>query len=332
MALSRRVPSIGRRTLIALAALAPLVAPGSGAGARAEDWPARPVRLIVPFAPGGSTDVVARIVGDQLTRLWGQSVVIDNKPGAGTNVGADAAAKAAPDGYTMFMGAAALATSRNLYRTLPYELSDLAPVSLVCTFPLLVLVPENSPLKTVPDLIAFARTNPGKLSFASPGLGSTPHLAGELFKQMAGIDMTHVPYRGDAPALTDTMAGRVDLQISGPALLDQVKGGKVRGLAVTGAARSPAAPELQAIAETVPGYDVSSWFALFVPAKTPPAIIAKMNADTARVVGEPAVRSRFAAISMVATGSTPQALGALLDAEVKKWAVVIRTANIALEQ
>jgi tripartite-type tricarboxylate transporter receptor subunit TctC len=291
------------------------------------------VKLVVPFAAGGSTDVVSRIVADPLAKMWGQAVVIENKPGAGTNLGAEAVAKAAPDGYTLFMGAAALATSRNLYRSLNYELSDLAPVSLVCTFPLLMLVPNGSPAKSVADFIAFARANKGKVSFASPGHGTTPHLAGVLFKQMTGIEMTHVPYRGDAPALTDTMAGRVQLQISGSALVEQVRGGTVHGLAVTTAARSPIAPDIPTVAEGgVAGYDVPSWFALFVTARTPEAIVAKINADTRRALSDPAVKARFAQIAVVPAGSTPEALGAVLDAEVKKWAGVIKAANITVEQ
>jgi tripartite-type tricarboxylate transporter receptor subunit TctC len=323
---------IGRRALVAAAATAALTV-SAAPPARAEAWPARPVKLVVPFAPGGSTDVVARIVADPLAKLWGQAVVIENKPGAGSNLGAEAVAKAAPDGYTLFMGAAALATSRNLYRSLNYELSELAPVSLVCTFPLLMLVPNGSPAKSVADFIAFARANRGKVSFASPGLGTTPHLAGELFKQMAGIEMTHVPYRGDAPALTDTMAGRVQLQISGSALIEQVRGGTVHGLAVTTAERSPIAPDVPTVAEGgVAGYDVPSWFALFVTARTPDAVIAKINADTRRALGDPAVKARFAQIAVVPAASTPEALGARVDAEVKKWAAVIKAANITLEQ
>jgi tripartite-type tricarboxylate transporter receptor subunit TctC len=330
MAVLPSVRIVGRRTLVVLAAIAALV-PGLAPSALAETWPTRPVRLVVPFAAGGSTDVVARIVGDQLSRIWGQTVVVDNKPGAGTNLANEAVAKSEPNGYTMLVGSASLAIGRNLYRSLNYEISDLAPVSLLCTFPLLMLAPDSSPTTSVAEFIAFARANPGKVSFASPGLGTTPHLAGELFKQMAGIEMTHVPYRGDAPALSDTMAGRVDLQIGGSALLEQVRGGKVRGLAVTTAKRSPAAPELPAVAETVPGFDVPSWFALFVPAQTPRAIVAKMNGDVVRVVSDPAVQSRFTQISMIAAGSTPEELGALVESEVKKWGAVIKAANITLE-
>jgi tripartite-type tricarboxylate transporter receptor subunit TctC len=323
-------PVIGRRAFSIMAA-AFAAAPAVASAGHPETWPARPVRLLVPFAPGGSTDVTARLIGDQLTRTWGQTVVVENKPGAGTHLATDLVAKSAPDGYTMLITAATLPIGRHLYRSLPYEMADLAPVSLVVTFPLLILVPADSPLHSVGNLIARAKANPGKLSYASPGQGTTPHLAGELLKQMAGIDMTHVPYRGDAPGLADTMAGRVDLQIAGPALLDQVKGGNVRGLAMTSARRSVLAPELEAVGETVPGYEVTSWFALFVPAKTPHGIIARISADTQRVTADPAIKARFAEISMVAGGSTPEALGVLVDTELEKWGRVIKAANITIE-
>ena len=195
-----------------------------------------------------------------------------------------------------------------------------------------MVVPNASPAHSVAEFVAFARANKGHVSFASPGLGTTPHLAGELLKQMTGIDMTHVPYRGDAPALTDTIGGRVDLQIGGSLLLEQVRSGKVRGLAVTPAARSPLAPELPSVAESgVPGYDVRTWFALLVPARTPPSVIAKINADAARVLADPGVRARFEQIAMVAAPSTPEALGALIAADVKKWGAVIHAAHIVLE-
>jgi tripartite-type tricarboxylate transporter receptor subunit TctC len=181
------------------------------------------------------------------------------------------------------------------------------------------------------EFVALARANPDKFSYASPGLGTTPHLAGELLKQMTGIAMTHVPYRGDAPALTDTMSGRVDLQIGGTSMLEQVRGGQVRALAVTTAQRSPMAPDLPTVAETVPGYDVPTWYALFVPAKTPRDIVAKMNRDVGHVLAEPAIQARFAQISMVAGGSTPDALAALVDSDLKKWGAVIKAANITLD-
>jgi tripartite-type tricarboxylate transporter receptor subunit TctC len=240
---------IDRRRVVAIAATAVLAPAALSSPACAQAWPTRAVRIVVPYAPGGSTDTLARITADRLTRIWGQQVLIENKPGAGTNIGAATVASSDPDGYTMFMGSSSLATSRLLYRTLPYALSDLAPVTLVCTFPLLMLAPSSSPAKSIAQFIAVARENRGKTTFASPGVGTTPHLAGELLKQMAGIEMTHVPYRGDAPALADTIAGRVDLQIGGSAMLEQIRSGQVRGLAVTTAKRSQLAPELLSVAE-----------------------------------------------------------------------------------
>jgi tripartite-type tricarboxylate transporter receptor subunit TctC len=322
---------IDRRRLVGCAASLALV-PMLPKPVRAQAWPARPVYVVVPFAPGGSTDVVTRIVGDRLSTIWGQQVVVENKPGAGANLGAEIVASSAPDGYTMLMGTSSLATSRNLFHTLRYELSDLAPVTLVCTFPLLMLAPNSSPAKSVAEFIAFAREHKGKITFASPGVGTVPHLAGELFKQMDGIEMTHVPYRGDAPALTDTMAGRVDLQISGAVLIEQVRSGQVRGLAVTTAKRSALAPELPAIAESLPGFDVTAWFALFVPARTSKSIIAKMHTDTATALSDPAVKAKLDRIGMVATGSTPEELGAFVKSELTKWGGVIKGADITLDK
>jgi len=300
--------------------------------ALAQDWPARPVRIVVPYAPGGSTDTVARITADRLSRIWGQQVVIENKPGAGTNIAAAAVASSDPDGYTIFIGSSSLVTSRLLYRSLPYAPSDLAPVTLVCTFPLLLLVPNSSPARSVAEFIAFARDNKGKVTFASPGVGTVPHLAGELFKQIAGIEMTHVPYRGDAPALTDTIAGRVDLQIGGSAMLEQIRSGQVRGLAVTTAKRSQLAPGLPSAAEAgVRGFDVTGWFAFFVPGRTSRTIVEKIHIDTVTALRDPAVKANFDNIGMVAVGSTPEELAALLTAETEKWQPVIQQAHIALD-
>jgi len=322
---------INRRRLIALAATSAL-APAVIRPVFAEAWPARSVYLVVPYPPGGSTDVVARVTGERLSRIWGQQVVIENKPGAGTNFAAETVAKSNPDGYTMLMGTSALASSRNLYHSLRYAITDLAPVTLVCTFPLLLLVPNSSPAKSVAEFLAFARENKGKVTYASPGIGTTPHLAGELFKRMTGVEMTHVPYRGDAPALTDTMAGRVDLQIGGTAMLEQVRAGQVRGLAVTTAKRSPVAPELPTVAETgVPGFDVAAWFGFFVAAKTPPAIIEKMHVDTVTALGDPVVNAKLEQVGMVVSGSTPEELAALLQSETEKWGAVIKDAKITLD-
>jgi tripartite-type tricarboxylate transporter receptor subunit TctC len=307
-------------------------APTVSRPALAQGWPIRPVRIVVPYAPGGSTDTVARITADRLSRIWRQQVVIENKPGAGTNIAAAAVAGSDPDGYTIFIGSPSLATSRLLYRSLPYALSDLAPVTLVCTFPDLLIAPNSSPARSVAEFITFAGNNKGKITFASPGVGTVPHLAGELLKQMAGIEMTHIPYRGDAPALTDTIAGRVDLQIGGSAMLEQIRGGQVRGLAVTTAKRSQLAPELPSVAEAgVPGFDVTAWFAFFVPRRTSPAIVDKIHIDTTTALRDPAVKTNFDNIGMVAVGSTPEELAALLTAETEKWRPVIKQAHISLD-
>jgi tripartite-type tricarboxylate transporter receptor subunit TctC len=322
---------IDRRRLVALAATFAL-APAASREALGADWPTRSVRVIVPYAPGGSTDVVTRITAERLSRAWGQQAVVENKPGAGTNLAAAYVASSDPDGYVMLTGTSALATTRLLYRSLPYALSDLAPVSMICTFPLLILAPTSSPAKSIPEFIAFAKKNRGHVTYASPGVGTAPHLAGEMFKQLAGIEMTHVPYRGDAPALTDTIAGRVDMQIGGPAMLEQVRSGQVRALAVATAQRSPLAPDLPTVAEAgFPGFDASGFFAFFVPAKTPRAIIDKIHADTVAAVHDPAVKGKFANIGMVAVGSTPEELAAALKAETEKWVPVIREAKISLD-
>jgi len=322
---------INRRRFAALAGTVAL-APTVSRRAFAQPWPTRPVHIVVPYAPGGSTDTVARITGDRLSTIWGQQAVIENKPGAGTNIGAAAVASSDPDGYTMLIGTSSLATSRLLYRSLPYAISDLAPVTLVCMFPLLMVVPNASPAKSVSDFIAFAREKKGRVTFASPGVGTVPHLAGELLKQITGIEMTHVPYRGDAPALADTIAGRVDLQIGGSAMLEQIRSGQVRGLAVTTAKRSQLAPELPTVAEGgVPGFDVTGWFAFFVPARTSRSIVEKVHIDTVTALNDPTVKLKLETIGMVAVGSAPEELAALLRAETEKWSAVIKEANIALD-
>jgi tripartite-type tricarboxylate transporter receptor subunit TctC len=322
---------IDRRRFVTLAASFAF-APAVTRSAFAAHWPTRPVRVIVPYAPGGSTDVVTRITADRLSKIWGEQAVVENKPGAGTNLAAAYVASSDPDGYTMLTGTSALATTRLLYRSLPYALSDLAPVSMICTFPLLLLTPASSPAKSVAEFIAFAKQNKGHVTYASPGVGTAPHLAGEMLKQMAGIEMTHIPYRGDAPALTDTIAGRVDLQIGGPAMLEQVRSGQVRALAVATAQRSPLAPDLPTVAEAgFPDFDVAGFFAFFVPARTPRTIIDKIQLDTVAVVNDPAVKAKFEKIGMVAVGSTPEELAAALKAETDRWTPVIKEARISLD-
>jgi tripartite-type tricarboxylate transporter receptor subunit TctC len=315
---------IDRRRLAALAAssvLAPLLGGRNSAAqtTSAQGWPSRIVKLVVPFTPGGGIDSIGRILGARLSEMWGQQVVIENRPGAGGNIASEFVARSASDGYTMYISAAGLAVNRYLFESINYDpLADFAPVTLICLFPNVLVVPNSSPLRSVGDLVAKARSDPGKLTFASPGHGSSPHMSAELFKYMAKVDLTHVPYRGASPAYTDVIAGRVDCTFAVMASgLPLVRAGQLRALGVTTATRVAAAPEIPTIAESgIPGYDTSSWFAFFVPAKTPPEIIAKMHADTVAALAEPQIRAKLDALGVIVVGSTPQQLGAHLKAEM----------------
>jgi tripartite-type tricarboxylate transporter receptor subunit TctC len=293
------------------------------------------VRLIVPFAPGGATDVIARVIGNRLSEVWGQQVVVENRSGGGSNIGAQAAAQSDPDGYTLYIGSVPHATNRFLYPALAYDpIADFAPVTLICTQSNIMVVPNSSPAKSVREFVAYAKASPGKISYGSGGIGTSVHLSGELFKRMTGIEMTHVPYRGAGPALQDVIAGRLDLifdNITGS--LPQVQNGGARGLAVTAAKRVAAAPELPTIAEVgVPGFDVSTWFAFFAPAKTPLPIIQRINADAVAALAHPTVRDRLLQLGAEIVGSTPDQLAAFLRSEIDKWGPVIRDAKIKLEE
>jgi tripartite-type tricarboxylate transporter receptor subunit TctC len=298
-------------------------------------WPNRHVRLIVPFVPGGATDVIARMVGSRLSEVWGQQVVVENRSGAGANIGAQAVAQSEPDGYTLYITSVPHATNRFLYPSLNYDpVADFAPVTLICMQPNVMIVPNSSPAKSVLEFVAYAKANPGKISFGSGGVGTSVHLSGELFKRMTGIEMTHVPYRGSAPALQDTIAGRLDLIFDNVTpSLPQVKGGRARGLAVTTSKRVPAVPELPTIAEAgVPGFEVSSWFAFFAPGKTPPAIIKKMNEDTVAALAHPPIKERLEQLGAALVGSTPAELATFLKSEMDKWGPVIREAKIKIDE
>ena len=325
-----------RRRLIALSAGFAVALSLSGRAAWVQmqslDWPNRVVRFIVPFAAGGPTDIVARAVTEQLSKIWGQQVVIENRGGAGTNIGNEMVARSDPDGYTVLFATASLAVNRSLYRSLSYDaIADFAAVSLVSRFSLFMFVPNSLPTKSVMEFVAYAKAHPGKLTLASPGTGSTPHLAGELLKQMAGIEMTHVPYRGASPALNDLIPGRVDCYFGSGALLENMRSGQLRGLAVTGAKRDPVAPELPTIAEAgIPGYEVSSWHGLFVPAKTPPEIIRKMSADTVAALTDPMVKGKLEQAGYMVVGSAPDELQTLLNSEIDKWSAVIKAAGIKI--
>jgi tripartite-type tricarboxylate transporter receptor subunit TctC len=323
--------TVNRRQFIAASAvmLAPTVIGRAQAQTAAPTWPNRFVRLIVPLAPGGPTDVAARVIAEPLSRMWGQQVVVENRPGGGTNIAAELVAKSPPDGHTVFYATASLAVAPSLSRTLGYDpVADLAPVANLFNFPYFMFVPNSSPAKTVQEFIAHAKANPGKLTMASPGTGSAPHLAIELFKTMAGIEMTHVPYRGAGPVLNDLIPGRVDVYIASGSLLENVRAGQIRGLGVTTLTRDPAAPDLPPIADAVPGYEVTSWQAMFVATKTPPEIIKKMNAAALAALADPQVKAKADLIGYMPAGSTPEELGKMLRAEIAKWAAVIKSAGL----
>jgi tripartite-type tricarboxylate transporter receptor subunit TctC len=323
-----------RRSLAGLCAAA-ACAPALIGRARAQSWPGRHVRLIVPFPAGGGTDVVARILANRLSEVWGQQMVIENKGGAGSNIGAEAVARAEPDGYTLLIGSLPVAVNRFLYPSLNYDsVTDFAPVSQICTYPNLMVVPNSSPAKSVMEFVAHAKANRGKITFASSGTGTSTHLSGELFKRMTGIEMTHVPYRGVAPALNDVIPGRVDVMFNTMAgVLQQARAGQLRGLAVTSAKRFPTAMEFPSVAEAgVPGFDVQAWYALFAPAKTPPEIVNKLNADTVAILREPAIIAALEKTGVVVTSSTPAELARMLKAEIDLWGPVIKAAGIKVEE
>jgi tripartite-type tricarboxylate transporter receptor subunit TctC len=286
----------------------------------------------VPVAAGGPTDVVARMLADKLSKMWGQKAFVENKGGAGTNIGNEFVARAEPDGYTLLFATASLAVNASLYRSLSYDaIADFAPVSLVTQLPFFMFVPNSSPARSVKDFIALAKANPRKLTMASPGTGSAPHLAGALFMQMAKLEVTHVPYRGAAPAFVDLLPGRVDSYFGSGALLSYVRSGQVRGLATTGPKRDGAAPDLPTIAEAgVPGYEVMSWQAVFAPIKAPPEIVRKVSADTIEALKDPEIKGKLARSGYVAEGSSPEELGKLLKSEIAKWSNVIKSVGIKI--
>jgi tripartite-type tricarboxylate transporter receptor subunit TctC len=326
---------ISRRCLLGLSAASALVPALVGRAALAQAWPNRFVRIIVPFVPAGATDLIARTVGNRLAEVWGQQVVIENRAGAGANIGAQVAAQSDPDGYTLYITSVPHAVNRFLYPSLSYDpIADFAPVTLICMQPNIMVVPNASPAKSVTEFVAYAKANPGKISYGSGGIGTSVHLSGELFKRMTGIEMTHVPYRGSAPALQDVIAGRLDLIFDNvtPAL-PHVRAGSARGLAVTTGKRVPAVPDLPTIAEAgVPGFDVSSWFAFFLPAKTPPPIVAKMHADIVAALAYPPVKERLEPLGAALVGSTPEELARHIKSEMDKWGPVIREAGISIRE
>jgi tripartite-type tricarboxylate transporter receptor subunit TctC len=326
-----------RRHLIALAATpalapSPFSRPASAQSPNA-NFPNKPVRIIVPVAAGGPTDIVARMLAEKLSRMWGQQVFIENKGGAGTNIGNEYAAKSDPDGYTILFGTTSLAVNTSLYRSLSYDpIADFAPVSLVTELAYFVFVPNSSPAHSMKEFIHYAKSNPGKLTMASPGTGSAPFLAEMLFLQMADIKMTHVPYRGASPAFADLIPGRVSCYFGSGQLLSYSRSGQVRVLASTGSKREVAAPDVPTIAESgVPGYDVTAWQALFVPAKTPQDVVRKVSADTRTALTDPSIKDKLAKNGYVAEGSSPEQLQKLLKSEIVKWSAVIKSIGVKID-
>jgi tripartite-type tricarboxylate transporter receptor subunit TctC len=319
-----------RRSLLRLAGAAALL-PAAGARAQAPAWPDRPVRIVVPFPPGGSNDIIARQLAEALREALGQPVVVENRAGAGGNVGADAVAKAAPDGTTLLLTAPGpLAINEHLFRSMPFSPErDFAPVALVASVPIVLMVTPSLAARSVQELVALARREPGRIAFGSSGNGSTNHLAGELFKSMAGIEIVHVPYRGAAPAMTDLVAGQIQMLFDNmPAALPQVREGRVRGLAVAGVARAAALPDLPTVAESgLPGFDAEAWFGLVAPAGTPAPIRARLEEAVGKVLAEPALRARFAQGGAEAGSRTGEAFGAFIVAERAKWGRVVQASG-----
>jgi tripartite-type tricarboxylate transporter receptor subunit TctC len=298
----------------------------------AQDFPTKPIKLIVPFPPGGPNDIIARVVGAKMSELLGQPVVIDNRGGAGGVLGTDAVAKAEPDGYTIAItSAGALAISKSLQEKLPYDtLKDLKPITLVAKVPELLVVANNVPAKTMPELLALAKAKPGQLNFASTGPGSMPHLAGELFRTSAGIDIVHVPYKGAAPAVNDIVGQQVQMVfLDIPVLLPQVQAGKVRPIAIGSRERVPSLPNVPTTAEVgLPQIEAENWYGMVAPAATPAAVIAKLHRATAEALKSPEVKDKLQAQGAILVGNSPEEFADYIRSEIDKWGKVAKAANI----
>ena len=321
------------RHLLPLLALA-LCATGAHAQGAA-DFPARPIRLVVPFPPGGATDIAARLIGERMSADWKQPVTVDNRPGAGGNIGADVVAKAAPDGYTLIVGVTGShAINTSLYARMPYDpVKDFEAISQVAVVPNVVVVHPSVPAQTLRELVALAKKEPGKLNYASLGSGTAAHLTMEMFKTAAGIDLTHIPYKGSSPAVADLIAGQVQTMIDGlPSALPHVKAGKLRALAVTSAHRSAAAPDLPTIAESgCPGFSADAWSGLFAPKGTPRPIVDKLAAETQRILKLPEVQKRLADLGAEPVGSTPAEFSEHVKREIDKWARVVKASGARVD-
>lgn len=301
--------------------------------AAAQSYPTKPVRIIVGYPAGGPTDMIARTVAQKLTPALGQQVIVDNRAGASGMIGAELTVKAAPDGYTLLTVPITYAVTPSVFPKMPYDAEkDLAPVALVAAAPFILVVHPTLPVKTVKDLIALAKSRPGQINYASASAGGMPHLAGELFNIMAGVKLTHIPYKGAAPATIDLLAGQVSLMFNNMlSAMPHVKSGKLRAIAVTSARRSSAVPELPTIAETIPGFEASGWYGMFAPAATPRELIAKLNGEINRLMKQPDVAQRLAGDGVEAVTMTPAEFGAYLHSEIVKWGKVVKISGATVD-
>ena len=308
------------------AAIASLVA----ATVAAQTWPAKPIRIVAPFPPASVVDVLARPIAQKMNETWGQPVIVDNRVGASGNLGSEVVAKAPPDGYTLLMGTIGTnAINAALYSKMPYDVrTDFAPITPVASAYLLLVMHPSVPVRTVKEVIALARAHPGKLNFGSAGPGTTPHLAGEMFKYLAGVSMTHIAYRGSPQSAIDLMAGRLDLIFAnGTAALPHIRTGRMRLIAISAARRDPALPDVPAIAETVPGFEMAPWWGLFAPAGTPREVVARLNTETVRILALPDVKANYANLGLIAISSTPEQFSAYVQEEIVRWAKVVKASG-----
>ena len=322
------------RTATLAAAFILAAAPAAAQKPPATDYPTKPIRMIVPFAPGGGTDIIGRLVAQELGQAWGQTVVVDNRGGGGGTIGANLAARATPDGYTMVLCSLGISYAPALYAKLPFDpVKDFAPISLVATQPFVYVVVPTLGVNSMKDLIALAKAKPGQLRYGSGGAGGSSHLGTELLRTMTGTDIVHVPYKGTGPALTAMLSGEIQMQLIGiSSVVPHMKSGRMRALAVSGAKRSTAAPDVPTVAESgVPGYVFDVWYGMLFPAGTPRALVAKSNAEINRVLKAPALAQRFAGVGVEPAGTTPDAFASMLKAEITKWKKVVAEANIRIE-
>ena len=326
-----------RRLLMALGATA-LVLPGLATAQGA--WPSKPVRIVVPFAPGGTTDILARVLAPELSKALGQPFVVDNRGGAGGNIGAEIVAKSAGDGHTLLMGTVGThGINKSLYASLPYDpQKDFAPITLVAGVPNVMVMntkrAQELGIQSVPDFVRYAKAHPGQLNMASSGNGTSIHLAGELFKARTGIFMTHIPYRGSGPALKDLIGGQMDVMFDNlPSAMPHIRSGSLKAFAVTSAVRSDSMPELPTVAEAgaLPGFEASSWFGLLAPAGTPPEIVNRLQQETAKALNLPAVKERLLSLGAIPGGDTPPAFARQIDAEIDKWAAVVKASGAKVD-